>query len=266
MINGDENRKKLGMFSWYGINLPIKERLQNIKKAGFDSTMLWWGDEVAFWEYKKEDLVRTTLETGLSIENIHGSYLKCNDLWSNDESSEFIVDVYKRWIKDCYTFNIPALVIHIENNYFIPESIDNGLKNINRILNESEKLGVELVIENTRNEKLLDIIFKEINSKKLKFCYDSSHDWLTSKKKGRLILDYKDKIKYLHLSDNDGIKDKHWIPGDGVVDFTKIKEYLNEAEFKGNISFEVCPTEENMIGKDILDKIYKFGLDFTGGL
>ncbi len=36
---------KYGIFSWFGFVMPLSERLELIKKAGFDSTCLWWEDE-----------------------------------------------------------------------------------------------------------------------------------------------------------------------------------------------------------------------------
>lgn len=37
--------KGLSIFSWFSYPLPLQERLELIKNAGFDATALWWGDE-----------------------------------------------------------------------------------------------------------------------------------------------------------------------------------------------------------------------------
>jgi hypothetical protein len=39
---------KYGLFSWYGFNTPLKERLKKIRDANFTATSLWWGDSKAF--------------------------------------------------------------------------------------------------------------------------------------------------------------------------------------------------------------------------
>ncbi len=33
---------KFGIFAWFSYPLPIEDRLQMIKQAGFDATSLWW--------------------------------------------------------------------------------------------------------------------------------------------------------------------------------------------------------------------------------
>jgi hypothetical protein len=38
--------QKLGMFAWFGYDLPMRERLQIIKDAGFDATALWWDEKI----------------------------------------------------------------------------------------------------------------------------------------------------------------------------------------------------------------------------
>ena len=71
---------KLGIFSWYGYNTPIPSRLQRIKEAGFDTTMLWWDDALEFKELTKAELVNTTRAHQLIIENIHVPFVSANDL------------------------------------------------------------------------------------------------------------------------------------------------------------------------------------------
>lgn len=36
------NKSNIGIFSWFGYVMPMKERLELIKKAGFDGVTIWW--------------------------------------------------------------------------------------------------------------------------------------------------------------------------------------------------------------------------------
>ena len=36
---------KLCIYSWFGYPIPTRERASMIREAGFDSVMIWWGDE-----------------------------------------------------------------------------------------------------------------------------------------------------------------------------------------------------------------------------
>ncbi len=54
-MNRISNRR--GIFSWFGIELPLDERLRLIKKAGFDSTSVWLGEEEELVRDGKEHLI-----------------------------------------------------------------------------------------------------------------------------------------------------------------------------------------------------------------
>ena len=40
--------------------------------------------------------------------------------------------------------------------------------------------------------------------------------------RGKILKTYKDRIKALHLSDNDLHIDRHWIPGEGEIPFCEV--------------------------------------------
>ncbi len=35
--------RELGIFAWFGYELPLQESLHLIRASGFDRVMLWWG-------------------------------------------------------------------------------------------------------------------------------------------------------------------------------------------------------------------------------
>jgi sugar phosphate isomerase/epimerase len=254
--------KKTGMYSWFGHMAPMEDRLRMIKEAGFDSTMLWWGDAAAFFEYDKENLIKKVIRTGLEVENIHVPYQKINYLWEQSLNSEDLISKIKEWVKDCSSFGIEGMVLHVENDNMVIKDYKYGTDNINRILEVAERLNILIALENTKQYKPLEYIFNNVHSKHLRFCYDSSHDWLSTGSRGSILEKYGYKLTYLHLSDNDLDHDRHWIPERGNINWDKIAELLTKINFKGNISFEVCPWEMKMDGKDILKEVYAFSEKF----
>jgi sugar phosphate isomerase/epimerase len=260
-IFGDDMDRKIGIYSWFGVMLSMEDRLKAIKAAGFDTTMLWWGDDVAFWDFKKEDLVKKTEEIGLEIENIHLPYYDINNLWEESVDSEKLVVDYKEWLRDCSDFGIGGAVIHLEHEYFHVHKTDYGFKNLHNLIDYAEDLGVDIAVENTCNTGILRKVLNKFDSSRLKFCYDSSHDWVVCESPGDLILEFGDRLKYLHLSDNDMKKDRHWLPGTGKVDWNLVAENFNKIAFKGNVSFEVCPFDYEGTADEILTKTYDFGVD-----
>ncbi|GMQ55808.1 sugar phosphate isomerase/epimerase [Vallitalea sediminicola] len=229
---------KLGIFNWFGYIMPPTERVNKIIEAGFDSIMLWW-DEELFSKEGKKDLLKI-LEMDISIENIHAPYYECNKIWSNNEvERNYIINEFIKCIHDCYTYNIPVIVMHLTQGDYPHKPNINGLNSIKTILDEARRYGIRIAIENTRQEEFFEYILKNIKSDWLGVCYDSSHANLYSTSICEVLNKYGNRLMALHLSDNDGCTDRHWLPYEGVIDWNEIIIKLEEIEYTGNLSFEV---------------------------
>jgi sugar phosphate isomerase/epimerase len=249
----------IGIYSWFGVEMHMSERLRLIKEAGFDSTMLWWGDQVAFWDFDKEKLIDQVRRTDLIIENIHLPYYEIHHLWDKNLQSIDVIKGLKEGIDDCHRFGIEGMVIHVENDLLIDYNKNIGLENLRRLVCEAEEKDIIIAIENSKNNQIIEYVLEELISNHLKLCYDSSHDWLLGGSKGDMILKYSDRLQYLHLSDNDLVFDRHWIPGDGMIQWEKIVKNLKEAQYRGTVSFEVCPFDYTVNSEELLKKVYEFG-------
>lgn len=70
----------LGMFAWFGYELPLTESLRRMKAAGFGRALLWWGEfegDLPLAEQPGCPLRRL----GLRMENAHAPFDGCNALW-----------------------------------------------------------------------------------------------------------------------------------------------------------------------------------------
>ena len=47
-----------------------------------------------------------------------------------------------------------------------------------------------------------------------------------------------DRLFTLHLSDYDGVDEKHWMPGDGVLDWSSLMAALDEIDYDGPFNYE----------------------------
>ncbi|HBG5000529.1 TPA: TIM barrel protein [Clostridioides difficile] len=74
-----------------------------------------------------------------------------------------------------------------------------------------------------------EYIFKRIKNSKIWFCYDTGHCLIDE---DAYVKNLKDKIRLIHLSDNDGINDTHVGIGRGILSEEGIKEILTlDAEY-----------------------------------
>ncbi len=245
-----------GIFSWFGYELPIAERLRLIKKAGFFCTSVWFGQEEEFIRNGKEELIpKLVRDSGLFLENVHAPFRNCNDIWSDNTSiRKAIQHKYISYVCFCSKHDIPILVIHISKSNDAPEFNKYGIRLLREIVRYAEDSNVIVAIENTRKPHYLDYIYSNIESPCLGFCYDSSHDFLYSDKPGMLLNKWGHLLVATHLSDNDGITDKHCLPKEGNIDWELVKKYFPGKTYSGNFILEVVSIIDQRKSADLFLK------------
>lgn len=234
---------KLGIFSWFGFVMPLSQRLELIKNAGFDSTSLWWEDEEGSPPAEKNEMPKMVRDSGLTLENLHVPFNQTNDLWSeNAADRDNIVKQHITWLEDCAKFNIPIIVMHVMEGDMVPGLNKYGIESMSYITKKAEEYKVKVAVENTKSAAAISLILSEIQSEYLGLCYDSSHARLNGEES--LLKDFGHRLTAVHLSDNDGQKDRHWLPGNGVIKWHEIFKSFPECRYTGNLTMEVCPTDE----------------------
>jgi len=153
---------------------------------------------------------------------------------------------YRQYIDLCKRHQIPFLVMHVsQSKGEQPENpAAEGLSAMMDLVKAAEDSGVKLAVENTMQTTLLDLIFSHIQSDYLGFCYDTSHDFLYSPKPGALLKQWGHRLMVTHLGDNDGVNDRHWLPGLGVLNWGKITRWLPVKTYQGSLTLEVFPKDQ----------------------
>ncbi len=215
---------KFGISSFFGYELPLAERMRLIRNAGFDFTALWWGgEEKEFREGRKGVMPRMARDSGLSIDNIHVPFERCNRLWSlNAPEREAWVCDHLAWIEDCARYDIGMMVMHLTYGSDFPSPCEDGIASFAYVLSAAKRCNVRLAVENTLSEAHLDRLMERFDSPFLGLCYDSSHDYIAGPTPLTVLERYGERLLTTHLSDNDGESDSHWLPGEGVVDWRSL--------------------------------------------
>lgn len=77
---------------------------------------------------------------------------------------------------------------------------------------------------------------------RLRVCFDANH--LFRENEADFIRKIGKKIATTHISDRDNINERHWLPGEGVVDWAAVMDALDEVGYDGNWIYEIglsCP-------------------------
>ena len=220
------------IYDWFGYSIPIKQRYELIKKAGFDGILMWWSSYLERGDYRKGS--EYARETSLFIENIHTPFQVQDDIWSDNLAGEASIDCYMQCVSDCSEFDIPTMVIHLPDDDK-PHNLL-GLNRIKRLAEKAEMHGVNISFENLNNYENLTYILDNIDSKRVGFCYDVCHH-LRYYPQIDLPLIYGSRMTALHLHDYDGIS-IHKLPFDGITDWQPIMDKLAQINYNGDIAIE----------------------------
>ncbi len=226
-----------GIFSWFGFLESIEIRLGQINNCGFDHVALWWEDETWPTLVKRFDMVKMAEKAGLTVDSIHLPYLEINDIWKQDNKE--ITNCYATYLREIASSGGELCVLHLQNEWFAPESLASGYRFLESMVLLAEELQVKIALENTHHTYLLSDALNHFPSESLGMCYDSSHDFYKTESKGELLKKHGDRLFCLHLSDTDGQADRHWTPGLGMVDFKCLSHDFQSFGYRGVYTLEV---------------------------
>ncbi len=216
--------KKSICFDYRYDSSPL-ERIGLIQEAGFGGVYLHSQYNPA--EYI--DIIRGASD--LEIESLHLPYKKLregktidarhvNALWRDETESRAYADELVREVEFAARHGIGIVVMHVTGGDTPPPMNENGIRSIGRVLSACEKNGIVLCLENLRRLDYLDYVFANLASDKLMFCFDSGHANCMTKNLDSFPWEkYRQKLYYLHLSDNNGLADQHLPPFSGSIEW-----------------------------------------------
>jgi sugar phosphate isomerase/epimerase len=88
-------------------------------------------------------------------------------------------------------------------------------------------------------DEAFDIV-KGLDPAVIGFCLDTNHANLTGDL-STIVRALGARIWNIHLSDNDGVKQRHWMPFQGVIDWPALIEALRAVNYVGPLHYELDP-------------------------
>jgi sugar phosphate isomerase/epimerase len=231
----------LGIFAWFGYRLPLPELFRLVGTAGFAAVSLWWEPTTTKKYAAVHAMPGLAREAGLFVESVHVPFHQTNALWDADPAiRQPVCEDYLTWLADCGTYGIPRMVMHAVSGDGPAAPTAEGLDSFRQLVVAAEAQGVTLALENTRRPDLLTALFAAFPSPRLGLCFDASHDRLWPGEAPGTLRRHADRLATTHLSDTDGRMDRHWLPGDGVLDWPALAAAVPRA-YAGPLMLEVMP-------------------------
>lgn len=164
---------------------------------------------------------------------------------SNPNLSEKSVKYFEEYIDKGTSVGIKKYVIHPSGEPIMNEGREARMECAKRSLDElaeyAHEKGAVICVENLprtclgRDSK--DILELLSANDKLVACFDTNH--LLEENPLEFIKNVGDKIVTLHVSDYDFKNERHWLPGEGMLDWKSIINALSEINYSGSWLYEI---------------------------
>lgn len=223
-------------------------------------------DEVLFKDYQSAGI--TDMEVSNGNQELNGLDFNLIKKWSTDygvnlwsyhlpfapntqiciskkETEKETVELLSEFIKKGSDIGIDKFVIHPSGEPISdeerPEQMKHSKENLYKLSEVTESCGAILAVEDLprtclgRNSaEMLELISVHPN---MKICFDTNH--LLGEDVVDFIHKVGEKIITVHVSDYDFINERHWLPGEGDVDWQAVYSALNEVGYKGPWLYEL---------------------------
>lgn len=259
-----------------------KDILNKIHECGFSCGDLNFGDSYGDTPFNASDW-RSEIKKVREYADIIGfeftqAHAFCFVAGNEPDDADFQI---KKTIEAAAIANVPWIVIHPfqKKGAGKEEVLKYNLKRLEEYAEYAEKFNIGLAVENMARfmywycEKIeLQVCYADeliyiVDNLRKKYknvgvCWDTGHANLSMKSQYDDIVKLGDRLKLLHIADNDGQCDDHTAPFMGYINWDEVVKALKNINYKGTFNFEthnfVCRLPKE-IEKDGFRMLYKIG-------
>jgi sugar phosphate isomerase/epimerase len=138
------------------------------------------------------------------------------------------------------------------NDEAYEKSKEIAIEFIEELRQRAGELGIRLALENLpvrpgprrRFGTSLQEISKAFPSEDIDFCLDIGHVIMSDQDIHSEIKAAGERLITIHVADNDGAQDRHWLPTQGVLDWAEAKRELARNGYRGRYVLEVLKNPE----------------------
>lgn len=247
---------KLSLSTFLYYNYSLIDAIWHIAAVGFDGVDIWGGRPQA---YRKDlssqeiQMIRHLLqEEGLGVASfIPAQFRYPTSLCSpNDTIRKDSITYIQDSIECAAALGAPLVSVCPGHTLFGQTKTD-GLERLAdslfEIVTYASQFDLRVAIEpadayetdllNTCIEAQRFILRQDIPN--LGVLLDNGHAQIVGEKTDEVIHELGDKLYHIHLDDNNGKRDQHLIPGDGIFDFPSLITSLISVNYKGYLGVEL---------------------------
>lgn len=185
-------------------------------------------------------------KTGVQIWSFHLPFIPFSQIdLSKPELAEYSIEVCKSFIDKATKIGIKNFIVHASGEPIDDSDrkirMETAKKSLCELATYADKFGATIAVEDLPRSCLgncsSDILELMSAHEKLKACFDTNH--LLSEDFSHFIHTVGDKIITTHISDYDYVNERHWMPGEGKVDWQGLLADLKEIGYDGPWLYEI---------------------------
>jgi len=259
----DKITTAISISTWVYYWEPLKEVLEKIANAGYLNVEIW-ADKAHLDPIIAPDILMIKnlfRNLSLQVHSLHAPFSGVNIAALDEEYRKCSLSLIKKSIEFCSELEGKIVVVHphINGVFFNPEDEMKIIGRIKESLNEiaifAKKMGVKIAVENVpklegwsfgSNVSKLWKLIEEINNDNLGLCLDTGHFFVkgANSNLSASILHCSKYLTALHIQDTDGKRDRHWLPGEGIIDWPKFFKTLKTVNYQGMLTLEITGSKQ----------------------
>lgn len=246
--------RKIG-YSVFGLNGVTDELARKAAEAGIEVFEIAMTAE----DFPKADfskIAAAAKKYGIEIGSIHLPIAPQQVYDVTNKHATGAMAYQTELIKRAEILGVKHVVIHSGGEPLVEEEraerVARAGETLPRLADAAAQYGADICIEDLPRTCLGrdsdEILAMLAYDDRLRVCFDANH--LFCEKEADFIRKIGKKIATTHISDRDDINERHWLPGEGIVDWVAVMDALDEVGYEGNWIYETGLSRPKTILRD----------------
>ncbi len=187
-------------------------------------------------------------KTSKRVFSYHIPFSRLDDISDPDEvCRQRALSRFRALLREAEFFQVEMVVVHPSSEPVDQNRRAEHTSQLRRSMQELEselqaakiRLALELLPRKCMGNTLADLeTFLDGLSDTFGVCLDVNHLMGQYREIPEMIRTLKERLLTLHISDYDGVDERHWLPGQGVIDWTALLQALREINYLGPFNYE----------------------------
>lgn len=265
-----------------GSLISYPEAIRRCKTAGFDVLDLSIasldrneGNPLAGedWEQAVEEIITERDRQGVTFYQTHPPYRRGNiEAYPDAAKEKFYWDMMFRSLEITARIGAKWAIMHVVNDEAEPENWELQLaknhRHYDKIVDRAAQLGIGIAFENMVQGKMavhrfgslpeeMNALIDSYGCDHVGICWDFGHgNTAIPNRHPEGIRMLGDRLKCVHIDDNLGVIDDHFIPFRGNIRWEEVMPVLKEINFPGVLNLELCITDR--LPDELKDEAVRF--------